>query len=113
MKKQIKLLLSPIALIASLAFAVKNDGSDIPECAKVVQACTSANVSATDRKTGKTIHGYQVNEHKLDGKGLWHDCIDPLASGKSVEGVSGITQDEAKVCAVAEKKLHPHNATKN
>lgn len=78
---------------SSLAFA-KGDAEAIrnsPECEKVSAACESA--------------GFKAGTHKDGGKGLWIDCIKPLADGKTISGVSGITADEAKACADSSKDV--------
>jgi hypothetical protein len=100
------LFLSQIFIFGSLALA-KNDGSDIPACKGVTDVCMAANVTATDSKNGKTMNGYQPGEHKRDGEGLWADCVAKLAHGKTVAGVSGVTQASAKACLDAEKATHP------
>jgi hypothetical protein len=92
-------------LSGAVAFA-NHDGSDIPACAGVTDVCMKANVSAKDSKTGKEMHGYQPGEHKRDGEGLWVDCVAKLAQGKTVEGVTGVTQAAAKACLQAEKSAH-------
>lgn len=91
----------------SMALA-KMDGSDIPACKGVTDVCMSANVSATDSKTGQTMHGYQPGEHKRDGEGLWADCVAPLAKGKTVAGVTGVTKDAARACLDAQRAAHPN-----
>jgi hypothetical protein len=100
--------------IASLAFSsaafAKNDGSDIPACAGVTNVCMSANVSATDSKTGQVEHGYQPGEHSRDGQGLWVDCVGKLAHNKPVPGVTGVTAAQAQACLAAEKAAHPPKA---
>ncbi len=88
------------------AFA-KNDGSDIPACKGVTDVCMAAQVSATDSKTGKVMSGYQPGEHRRDGEGLWADCVAKLAQGKTVPGVTGVSQDSAKACQQAERAAHP------
>jgi len=104
---QFKMLLCPLTLLTSVAFASIGDGSDIPACKGVTDVCMAANVTSTDSKTGKTLTGYQAGEHKRDGKGLWVDCVGPLSKGKTVAGVSGVTQAAAKACAQAERATHP------
>ena len=99
---------APLLMIGSIAFA-KMDGSDVPACAGVTNVCMSASVSATDSKTGKQMNGYQPGEHKRDGEGLWADCVAPLAKGKTVAGVTGVTQAAAQACLTAFKAAHPHN----
>ncbi|MGZ3690623.1 MAG: hypothetical protein ACXVAX_03920 [Pseudobdellovibrio sp.] len=93
--------------LGSSAFAAANDGSDLPACKGVTDVCLAANVTATDSKTGKVEHGYVAGEHARDGKGLWADCVAPLAKGKTVEGVTGVSADAAKACLQAEKAAHP------
>ncbi len=79
-------------LSSSIALAVK-DGSDVPACAGVTDVCMKA--------------GYEPGEHKKDGKGLWMDCVVPVAHGKTVAGVTGITQAAAHACGQAERAAHP------
>ena len=107
MNNKIALLISGIALIGTTAMANKHDGSDIPACQGVTDKCMSAQVTAVDKRTGKTVTGYIAGEHKFDGHGLWADCVSPLAKGKTVEGVTGVTADAAKACLEGEKATHP------
>jgi hypothetical protein len=58
-------------------------------------------------KSGKAMHGYQPGEHKRDGEGLWVDCVAAIAHGKTVAGVSGVSQSAAQACLNAEKAAHP------
>jgi len=72
-------------LIASpFASAESQKAKDLPECAAIVKACVDA--------------GFKPGAHDKNGKGLWADCMRPLAKGKAVEGVSGPSADEAKKC---------------
>lgn len=85
-------LVSSVTAFASSSASAKGDGDAIrnsPECAKVSAACEAA--------------GFKPGAHKETGKGLWVDCIKPLADGKTIEGVTGITADEAKACADSSK----------
>ena len=106
MKKNQFFVLATFALSA-VAFAGKHDGSDVPACKGVTDVCMAANVSATDSKTGKAMHGYQPGEHARDGEGLWVDCVAALAHGKTVAGVTGVTQAAAQACLQAERAAHP------
>jgi hypothetical protein len=94
-------------IAGSMAYA-KNDGSDLPACKGVTDACMAASVSAKDSKSGQTVSGYQPGEHKRDGGGLWADCVHKLAKGQQVVGVSGVSQQAAKACLDAEKAAHAH-----
>lgn len=85
------LLLSP-----SLFAKSKPDGSDLPACTGVTNVCMAANV--TDSKNGKT--GYLPGEWK-EKTGLWANCVAPLAKGKAVAGVSGVSQAAAQACLQA------------
>lgn len=103
MKTMIALFL--MAAPFAQAWAV-NDGSDVPECKGVTDVCMAANISAVDKRTGKTVQGYQAGEHAADGKGLWFDCVRPLAKGDAVPGVTGVTKQAARACAKAERAAH-------
>lgn len=86
------LSLLTVSTLATSTFA-KGDGGALrnsPECAKVSAACEAA--------------GFKPGAHKEAGKGLWMDCIAPLAAGKTIDGVTGITADEAKACASSSKE---------
>lgn len=100
-----------LLVVSGSAFAA-HDGSDLPACKGVTDVCMAANVSATDSKSGKAMHGYQPGEHARDGEGLWVDCVGALAHGKTVAGVTGVTQAAAKACAQAERAAHPPQAHK-
>lgn len=100
-----KTILVSLLILGSAAFA-KQDGSDIPACKGVTDACMAASVSGTDSKNGKSMHGYQPAEHKRDGEGLWVDCVAKLAHGKDVPGVSGVTSAQAQACLDAERAAH-------
>jgi len=102
-----KTILGTAILSASFAMAAVSDGSDVPACKGVTDVCMAANVSATDSKSGKAMHGYQPGEHNRDGEGLWADCVGPLAKGKTVAGVTGVTQAAAKACQQANRVAHP------
>lgn len=95
-----------VAAFSTQAFA-KDDGSDVPACRGVTDVCMAAQVSGVNNKNGKTIQGYQPGEHSRDGKGLWVDCVEKLAKGQPVEGVSGVSADSAKACLQAKRVLHP------
>ena len=107
--KNFNLILTAFLINSTFAFAAgaKHDGSDIPACKGVTDVCLAANVTATDSKTGQIEHGYVAGEHLRDGKGLWADCVGQLAKGKTVEGVTGVSQESAKACLTAEKAAHP------
>jgi hypothetical protein len=107
MRPAIQLILFSTFVFGGLAHA-KMDGSDIPECKGVTDVCMNANVSAKDSKTGKEMHGYQPGEHKRDGEGLWMDCVVPLAKGKSVNGVTGVSQSAAEACLKASRAARHH-----
>jgi hypothetical protein len=106
MKKSGLLILGSAFAFTSIAMA-KHDGSDIPACKGVTDVCMAADVTATDKTNGKTVKGYQPGEHKKDGEGLWVDCVAKLAHGKTVPGVSGVSQTAAQACLDAEKASHP------
>lgn len=72
-------------------FAQANEKAvNSPECGAVVKACEAG--------------GFSVGSHKKNHKGLWVDCIAKLAKGKPVEGVSGVSSDEAKKCVEVKKQ---------
>jgi hypothetical protein len=102
------LFLAPVLVFSGMAFA-QMDGSNLPACKGVTDVCMAANVSGTDSKNGKAMHGYQPGEHKRDGEGLWADCVAKLAHGKEVPGVTGVTQQQARACLDASKAArHTH-----
>ena len=94
-------------VISTMAYAAKNDGSDVPACKGVTDVCMAANVSATDSKSGKAMHGYQPGEHSRDGEGLWVDCVQKLAKSLPVPGVTGVSAQAAQACLTADKAAHP------
>lgn len=104
--KNTAMLFASLVMAAGVSAFAKNDGSDIPACKGVTDVCMAAQVSATDSKTGKEMHGYQPGEHKRDGEGLWIDCVAKLAKGQTVAGVSGVSQASAQGCMDAEKAAH-------
>lgn len=99
--QMVKFILSILMILAfSKAMATDSvrDGSDIPSCRGVTDVCMKANVTSTDKKTGKTITGYTFGAHNASGTGLWADCVQPLSKGKPVKGVSGVTKEQAAQC---------------
>ena len=101
MRNTFALLIVHAFAFGTLASATVGDGSNIPQCKGVTDVCMAAAVTSTDSKTGKTVQGYQPGEHKADGKGLWADCVHPLAKGSTVPGVTGVTKQAAHACAQA------------
>lgn len=74
------------------ASSVKADpAKNSPDCVKVVAACEAPEA------------GFKPGAHKTTGMGLWIDCVRKLAKGETVQGVSGVTKEEAAKC-LAEKK---------
>ena len=106
--KKMNLMIAGVLMVSGLqAFAVgKHDGSDIPACAGVTDKCLAAQVTSVDSKTGKTMTGYIAGEPKRDGHGLWADCVEKLAKGQPVDGVTGVTADAAKACLAGERAAH-------
>ncbi len=101
----------------SSAAVYEIDGQDIEACKSVTPVCIGAKVTATltkdvkrlNKKKGETVEGYLPGAHSFTtpSHGLWADCVAKIAGGKTVEGVTGITQDAAKACMTAEKTAHP------
>jgi len=84
--------------VSTAAFAAHQKPADLPECQDIVKQCEAPNF------------GFEPNEHKANGKGLWVDCIAKRAHGdevKSTDGQSQIsaTPEQAKACLAASKKL--------
>lgn len=77
-----------VMVLASSSLAFADKATENPACANIAKQCESA--------------GFEPGEHKKDGKGLWVDCVEAIAKGKTVAGVSA-TADEAKACHVAHK----------
>jgi hypothetical protein len=75
-----------LSLFASFStFAEK--AMDLPECASAKTACAN----------------FKAGDHKKNGHGFWVDCVGKIAKGKTVEGVSGLTQADALNCVKAAK----------
>ena len=77
--------------VTSLAFAIpalaeKHESPAV--CAGIIKTCEGA--------------GFHRGDHKKDSKGLWVDCVQAIAKGKKVEGVTA-TQADAKACMEAAK----------
>jgi hypothetical protein len=89
MISRVLLTLSLFAFLGAQFTFAADPAASLPECSKIVSACES--------------QGYMPGEHKKGGKGLWIDCIDAIAKGKTVPGVSGFTADDAKACEKAAK----------
>ena len=102
MKNFSKIVIVQLLALSTVAYAAKNDGSDISACSGVTNVCMAAAV--TDAKTGKS--GYQPGEYK-EGTGLWANCVGPLAKGKQVPGVTGVSQQAAQACLTAYKAANP------
>jgi hypothetical protein len=86
-----KLILLSLLATGLSAYAVKP--ADLPECAKPVAACKQAH--------------FKRGDHKVNGKGLWIDCIAARAEGKTVAGVD-ISQGDAQACHAAAKAARHH-----
>jgi hypothetical protein len=74
---------------AILSFALGASGRPATpatrECAGLVKACRAAGFVPGRR-----------NRHK--GQGLWAGCVRPLARGKKVAGVKGVSKKAAALC---------------
>jgi hypothetical protein len=79
-----------LLFVTSTSFADHKKAQDIPECANIAKACEAA--------------GFKAGDHQKNGKGLWLDCFAPIAKGKTVNGVTGVTRKEAKSCLHASKE---------
>ena len=84
-----KVFLILTLLACSTSFADHKKAADIPECVSIAKSCETAN--------------FKEGDHKKNGRGLWLDCIGPISHGKTVEGVTGHSQGEAKKCTEAMK----------
>ncbi len=75
-----------ISFASGSAYAEKSTEKpkDAPICQSVTKACEAA--------------GFKAGDHKKTGKGLWVDCVKPLAHGEAVAGVSGISKESALAC---------------
>lgn len=87
--RQFHILVFSSILVASFASSAHAETSaekpkNAPVCQEVTKACEAA--------------GFKSGDHKKTGKGLWMDCVKPLAHGQSVTGVSGITKESAAAC---------------
>ena len=106
-----KTVLAVAFAVSALGFAsttlAVTDGSDIPQCKGVTDVCQNAQVTAVNKKSNKTITGYQNGEHTLDGHGLWADCVAMLAQHKPVAGVTGVSAQAAQGCMTAQRAAHP------
>ncbi len=92
-----------IALIAGLsvataADAVKTEPKKEGACAAIRIACEGA--------------GFKEGAHK-EGKGLWKDCVDHVAAGHAVEGVT-VTQtpEELAACKAQRVEMEARHAEK-
>lgn len=74
-----------IGAFSSLAFAKP---ADLPQCKDITTACKA--------------QGYEPGQHKKTGKGLWVDCVEAIAHGKTVANVN-FSQVQAQTCATAAK----------
>lgn len=70
------------------SYAKENLADKTPECAAILSKCSSA--------------GFTRGGHKDKKKGLWMDCIFPVAKGKTPDEVSA-KQEDAKSCLQALK----------
>jgi hypothetical protein len=86
------LVMSLIVLSSVQAFADHHEENH--PCKEIKAACEAA--------------GYKKGDHKETGKGLWKDCVQPLAEGKSVAGVS-VSADKIAACKA---KKEEHKAAK-
>ena len=77
-----------IMLFTAFAAASFANPQNISQCANIAKQCEAA--------------GFQPGEHKKNGKGLWVDCIQVIAKGGTVSGVTA-TKEEAQSCLDAAK----------
>jgi hypothetical protein len=91
----------PMALLAALiltVFAAKRAESKTAQvsqpkaCVKVVRAC----------QKGGFVPG-KANKHP--GQGLLANCVRPLAKGRKIKGVSGVSKSAAQACLKARRAV--------
>lgn len=82
------IILATAVLFMGIAHADK--ATENPACAGIAKACEGA--------------GFMPGDHKKTGKGLWADCVAPIANGKTVAGVTA-TAEEAKTCMASHKAM--------
>lgn len=77
----------------------KKEHKSIPECESIVKACDAG--------------GFKPGMHKENGKGTWVDCVGKIAKGETVQGVTGVSKEDATKCLEARKsKRDEHMAKK-
>jgi hypothetical protein len=75
------LVMGLIVLSSVHAFASHNE--EHHPCKEIKAACEAA--------------GFKKGDHKTNGKGLYKDCLQPIAEGKSVAGVN-VTAEQISSC---------------
>jgi hypothetical protein len=85
------------AFLLAFSFSIAA-GAAVPRaCVSVVKAC----------RAGGFVPG-KTNKHP--GQGIWADCVRPLAKGKAVRGVKGVSKKAAQACLTAR---HPKRKGKS
>lgn len=83
-----------MSLVAVNSFAAEKT---LPaQCTAIAEQCKTA--------------GFMPGDHKKTGKGLWVDCVQAVAKGKPVTGVTA-TQADAEACVAAHKETKKDHAT--
>lgn len=96
MKSAKAVILSATLVCGSMAFADRaakqaqkvSQAETLPACTEIVKQCVAS--------------GFEPGDHKVNGKGLWKDCVGVIAKGGTVAGVTA-TADQAKACHAAQK----------
>lgn len=83
--------------LLSLLFFVSYHGYAANPCAPLIKACTEK--------------GYKAGSHD-GGKGLWLDCVQPLAEGKTVADIKIPKGTKTQLCAQIIKGEKPSKAKK-
>jgi hypothetical protein len=85
-----KMTILAVALLLTFsAFAKEKEAKKTP-CKNIEEACKSA--------------GYTKGGHKKDSKGLFEDCMKPIAAGQTVAGVTVSAEDVTACKEKAEKR---------
>ena len=89
-----KMIMIVTLLAVSQVFASENAGGNNKPCLEVKKACEAA--------------GFAKGKHKEGDKGLHKDCMQKLANGETVEGVTV----SADVIAACKQKREDHKERK-
>jgi hypothetical protein len=93
--KKLMMILTVLACSNVFAEGDKENHGSKP-CLEVKKACESA--------------GFKKGDHK-DGKGLYKDCMQKLANGETVAGVS-VTPEQVSACKVKHEERKEHKKDK-